>query len=376
MNNVTVGIEERWEDIKGYEGLYEVSTHGNVRSKDRTDANGNVRKGRALKPEITKRGCCLVKLSKDGKTKKYQVHILVAKQFIDNPYFCDCVNHLDENPQNNNVENLEWCTGWYNNCYSFSKHVMCENLITHKRKFYESVNSTVYDGFNKGHVAAVCRGEELKHKDCAFKYITDEKYVIGIDESYKRCGITLMCDKVPVKLVSLDFENCISNTDKRMEIKKELTKICREYRLDKRNCECIVERIRLFSQGRISEDYIIATSSLVAIIIDTLSDYGIKTYSVNTKTWKSAIVGSSKPLDNPYGINPEKYRTILYLRDRGLLKYIVEEYQGKGKKGVVWVKIGGQKVPCKINDDLADSYCIALYGFLPKHKQKIKEERF
>lgn len=372
---------EIWRDIKGFEGYYEVSNYGNVRSKDRVDSSGNRRKGKILKQEVTRKGRCLVKLSKYNKTKKYQVHILVAKHFVDNPYFYDTVNHIDENTLNNRADNLEWCTQWYNNCYSFNKHVICKNLITHKRKFYESVNSTVYDGFNKGHVAAVCRGEEEKHKDCVFKYVTDEKYVIGIDESYSRCGIALMCDKVPIELISLDFKNCINNIDKRAEIKKELTRICREYRLDKRNCDCIVERIRLFSQGRISENYIIATSGLVATIMDVVSEYDIKTYSVNTKTWKSAIVGSSKPLNNPYGINPEKYRTICYLRDKGLLFWIAEEYKGKGEKGVIQANrrlASGkkEKVRIKINDDLADSYCIAMYGFLPKNKQKLKEEKF
>ena len=381
MDKVVIGIDERWKDIKGYEGLYEVSTFGNVRSKERVDSNGRHRSGRILKPEITKNRRLLVKLSKDGRTKKYQIHVLVAKHFIDNPYFYDCVNHIDENPMNNRADNLEWCTLWYNNCYSFSKHVISENIITHERKFYESVNSTVFDGFNKGHVAAVCRGEEEKHKDCIFKYVTDEKYIIGIDESYNRCGITLMCDKVIVELISVDFKNCINNTEKRSEVKKVLTRMCREYRLDKRNCDCIVERIRLFSQGKISESYIMATSGLVSSIIDTVSDYGIKTYSVNTKTWKSAIVGNSKPLNNPYGINPEKYRTILYMRDRGLLHHIAEEYKGRGEKGVIWANrtlTDGkkEKVRVKINDDLADSYCIAMYGFLPENKQKLKEERF
>ena len=357
---------EIWKDVEGYEGLYEVSNFGNVKRIG----------GKILKQEITKKGRCLVKLSKEGKTKKYQVHVLVAKHFIDNPYFYDCVNHIDENPRNNNANNLEWCTSWYNNCYSLSKHVLCENLITHKRKFYESINSTVYDGFNKRHVSAVCRGKENKHKNCVFKYVTNEKYVIGIDESYKRCGLTLLCDSVIVELKSIDFENCINNTEKRNRIKNELTKLCRVYRLDKRNCVCIVERIRLFSQNKISENYIVSTSAFVSVIIDTLSEYNIRTFSVNTKTWKSAIVGTSKPIDNPYGIDPHKYPTILYMRRMGLLGRIAVPYEGRGKKGIIPIKIEGKKVPCKINDDVADSYCIAMYGFLPKGKQDLKEEKF
>lgn len=361
---------EKWTDVKGYEGLYKVSTFGNVKSI------GLNKKERILKPEITKNNRCLVKLSKNGQTKKYQVHILVASAFIDNPYFYEQVNHLDENPQNNNVDNLEWCTGWYNNCYSMEKHLIAVNNVTHERKFYCSVNSTVYDGFNKGHVGACCRGEEVQHKGWSFKYIDNEKYVLGIDQSYTRTAISLLCDGIIVELKSINFENCISNTDKRKEIKKELNRFVRQYRLDKRNAICICERIRLFSQGHISVDYMLSTSALIATIEDVLMRYNLPVYSVETKSWKSQIVGNSKPLDNPYGIDKEKYRTILYLRDKGLLKYIAEPYKGRGEKGVIKVKIDGQRVPCKINDDLADSYCIAMYGFLPKTKQKLKEEKF
>ena len=366
---VVIGTEEEWKDIKGYEGIYQISNFGNVK-------NVSKKKEKILKPEITKKGRCLIKLSKGGKTKKYQIHILVAKAFIDNPYFYDTVNHLDENPLNNRADNLEWCTQWANICYSFEKHLIATNNITHERKFYTSVNSTVYDGFNKGHVGACCRGEENQHKGYSFKYITNEKYVLGIDESYNRTGITLVCDSVLVEMWSVNFENCITNADKRLCIEDKITKIVREYRLDKRNTICIVERIRLYSQGHISYDYIISTAGLIVKIIDTLYPYSIPVYSVETKSWKNAVVGTSKPKENRYGINPNKYPTILYLKQKGLLKYIAEEYKGRGKKGVINVKIGGEKAPCKINDDMADSYCIAMYGFIPKTKQKLKEETF
>lgn len=202
--------------------------------------------------------------------------------------------------------------------------------------------------------------------------------VIGIDQSYTRTGITVLRDEQILMIESIDFERCRNNTEKRERIKRNLNEIMLEmlhkYPYDDR---CVItERIRLRSQGFLSESYIKSTGALIATIIDEAEAFNVPVYSVDTRSWKSQIVGSSKPLDNPYGINPEKYRTILYLRDRGLLKYIVEEYKGKGKKGVINVKIDGKKVPCIINDDLADSYCIALYGYLPKSKQKLKEERF
>lgn len=205
------------------------------------------------------------------------------------------------------------------------------------------------------------------------------KIVIGIDQSYKRTGITVLKDKQIVMMKSINYEGCKNNTDKREMLKSILEGIMEDLDYitnNPHNITVVTERIRLRSEGFISEDYIKATGALVATIIDLFHTYDIPVYSVDTKSWKNNIVGSSKPLNNPYGIDPKKYRTILYLRDKGLLKYIAEEYKGKGKKGVINVKIEGNKVPCKINDDLADSYCIAMYGFLPKEKQKLKEEKF
>lgn len=207
----------------------------------------------------------------------------------------------------------------------------------------------------------------------------DKEVVIGIDQSYTRTGITVLKNKQVYRMKSLDFKECRNNTEKRLEVYtyiETLFKRLLKKEIENKNVIIITERIRLRSQGFLSESYIKSTGALIATIIDVAEIYGVPVYSVDTRSWKSQIVGSSKPLDNPYGINPEKYRTILYLRDRGLLKYIAEEYKGKGKKGVINVKIDGKKVPCIINDDLADSYCIALYGYLPKTKQKLKEERF
>lgn len=210
------------------------------------------------------------------------------------------------------------------------------------------------------------------------------KYVIGIDQSYTRTGITVLKNKEVVEMHSLNFEHCNSNTDKRQLLGTYLCELLLELDSVDNDIIVITERIRLRSQGFLFENYIKVTGALVATIIDVCTPLNIKVYSVDTRAWKSAIVGTSKPLENPYGINPEKYRTILYMRDKGLLKHIAEEYKGRGKKGIINVKMDviegnrkvRKKVPCKINDDLADSYCIALYGFLPKGKQKLKEETF
>lgn len=210
--------------------------------------------------------------------------------------------------------------------------------------------------------------------------------VIGIDQSYTRTGITILEDKKLIKMYSVNFDGCKNNYDKRKALRSVLEsileKLLRKYKPIE--IKCIIERIRTFSGGHMSSQYLITTGGLIVTILDVFLRYDIKVYSVDTKSWKNAVVGTSKPKDNKYGINPNKYPTILYLKQKGLLKHIAEEYKGRGKKGIIGVKMdvveGGKKVkkkvPCKINDDLADSYCIALYGYLPKTKQKLKEETF
>lgn len=202
------------------------------------------------------------------------------------------------------------------------------------------------------------------------------RVVIGIDQSYTRTGVTVLRDKQLVHTMSIDFDTCKDNTEKRYIVKAVLESVLLEFTDNNDNIIVITERIRLRSQGFISENYIKSTGALIATIIDLFNTYDIPVYSVDTRSWKGQIIGNSKPLQNPYGINPEKYRTILYLKNKGLLKYIVKEYKGMGTKGVINVKIEGKKVPCKIDDDAADSYCIAMYGFLPESKQKLKEEKF
>lgn len=106
--------KEIWEPVKGYEGMYEVSNQGRVRSLDRIVKGnwGNERTfpGKILKLETTYQGYKRVRLSKDGKSKRFTAHRLVAETFIGKyPEGC-VINHIDENKSNNQVENLEYVT--------------------------------------------------------------------------------------------------------------------------------------------------------------------------------------------------------------------------------------------------------------------------
>lgn len=102
--------KEIWKDVPGYEGLYEVSNWGNVRS-----LNYRGKKGvHILSPGTDKKGYKRVILFKDDKGTTFQVHRLVASTFLVNPNNLPQVNHKDKNPGNNIVENLEWCSLKYN----------------------------------------------------------------------------------------------------------------------------------------------------------------------------------------------------------------------------------------------------------------------
>ena len=109
-----------WKSIKGYEDLYEISNCGAVRSLTRVVAgkNNSLRtlKGRILKPHEY-RGYLTVELSKDGDSKKFKIHRLVAEAFVQNVNNLPQVNHKDENKLNNRADNLEWCTPAYNSGY-------------------------------------------------------------------------------------------------------------------------------------------------------------------------------------------------------------------------------------------------------------------
>lgn len=119
------------KDIVGYEGLYAVTEDGRVWS---------YRAKRFLK--ATSEGYQSVVLCKDKTQQFFQVHRLVAAAFIPNPLSLPCINHKDENPANNAVSNLEWCTHKYNNNYG-GHNARCGKA--HGRKVYSVELDKVFD---------------------------------------------------------------------------------------------------------------------------------------------------------------------------------------------------------------------------------------
>ena len=117
---------EEWKDVVGYEGLYQVSNFGNIKSLFRYK--------RQLKPVI-RNGYESVKLCKNKNAKFVSVHRVVAEAFIPNPQKLPIINHKDENKQNNCVENLEWCTNVYNINYGNAQEKKAQKFFRSVRKF-------------------------------------------------------------------------------------------------------------------------------------------------------------------------------------------------------------------------------------------------
>ena len=187
-------MKEIWKDIEGFDGMYQVSNLGSIKSL----YNYNQIEERILSPYYNKQtGYYMVNLCKNGKGKTYTIHRLVVKAFIPNPDNLPFVNHKDENKLNNTVyinedgsvdfdkSNLEWCTNKYNINYGSCSEKMRNaklgkfnnklskviiqydfdgNFIKEWSSAAEIVRTTVY---GQGNICACCRGE----RKTAYGYI-------------------------------------------------------------------------------------------------------------------------------------------------------------------------------------------------------------
>lgn len=133
-------MTEVWKDVKGYEGLYKVSNHGKVRS---------VRKQILLKEAKGGREYYRVVLTKNKQKKYFDVHRLVAINFIDNPFKKNCVNHIDENKTNNHHSNLEWVTHKENVNHGTAierKKETMKHSLKFKKLYKPVIGVNVYNG--------------------------------------------------------------------------------------------------------------------------------------------------------------------------------------------------------------------------------------
>ena len=180
------------------------------------------------------------------------------------------------------------------------------------------------------------------------KYKKYNQIIIGVDQSYTRTGISIAADGKLLKVSSIAFRGHRSKSDKRKALSGMIRRILSLNASKAHSVRLICERIRTFSyagKGRdgkgksfLNINYIKCTGALIATLVDVSAEFGIEVYSVDTRSWKSKIVGTSKGGKEP---------TLKYVKSIGF--------------------------DCGKNDDAADSACIALYGFHPKAILK-KEE--
>ena len=171
-------MEEQWKPIKGYEGLYEVSNMGRVKSFNYYNAGITA----ILHPGIDGGGYQFVILQHNGNKKHYKVHRLVAEHFIQNPHDYKYVNHKNEIKIDNNVNNLEWCTLEYNINYGTrTQRATAKNTNgkCSKKVYQYDLNGNLVDvfpsvmeiarkfGYSPGNISMCCRGE----RNIAYGYI-------------------------------------------------------------------------------------------------------------------------------------------------------------------------------------------------------------
>ncbi len=140
---------EIWKDIPGYEGLYQVSNLGRVKSirkRNPTKANPSNRKSVIMKPYSAAARYLGVVLRKDGTSRTCTVHRLVAQTFLPNPLGFPCVNHKDANCFNNRLDNLEWCTQEYNVNHGDANLKRSQSNLEHAPNYGKMVCAYTKDG--------------------------------------------------------------------------------------------------------------------------------------------------------------------------------------------------------------------------------------
>lgn len=180
---------EIWKDVVGYEGLYEVSNFGRVRSvphntfvmrrKDSIPYQHRT-KAKILSTRKNKWGYIKVNLYRNTvrsrEMKTALVHRLVAEAFLDNPNQCKYINHKDENKENNSVENLEWCTASYNNNYGSRKYTRTRRVRQFSlsgellNEFYGLREAERKTGVSHAVISACCSGNRSTSGDYKWEY--------------------------------------------------------------------------------------------------------------------------------------------------------------------------------------------------------------
>lgn len=184
-------MEEIWKDIKGYEGLYQISNNGRVKSLLKVTKFGNrlkVNEEMILKPALGKRGYYVVSLNHNGKSKTFTIHRLIAEAFIPNPLNKKFIDHINTIKTDNRIENLRWVTSkensnniltlkhssestskkWKDGCYNNRNNIHYRKVQQFDKEgnliaTYDSIiEASEITGVERSSISAVCLGTNPK----------------------------------------------------------------------------------------------------------------------------------------------------------------------------------------------------------------------
>lgn len=184
-------IAEEWRDIEQFKGEYQISNFGRIR---------NYRTKKVLKNYISPEGyvCNSLRHSKEERTHTVRVHRLIAEAFIPNPNNYPIINHIDGNKQNNNIENLEWCTAQHNIQHSFDNGLQEPTNIILVGYDYVIAFAMYLNGFLYGEIVERL-GNKVKDR-AVYQALKRKTYLRWYSED--------------------DFKNKVDNLRKQLPVKK------------------------------------------------------------------------------------------------------------------------------------------------------------
>ena len=192
---------------------------------------------------------------------------------------------------------------------------------------------------------------------------------IGIDQSYKRTGISVSADGKLLRVTSVDLSRLKSKTEKRRKLKAVLERCIPAVSEKADSTIILIERVRTFSDGFLSTPYVKSMGALNSIIVDVAFDLDIEVMNVDTRAWKAAVIGTSKPEQNRYGVPDKKWPTVRWCCSKGFRKQLMHEVKGRRQKGT-FVRNG---IKYEFDDDAADSAAISMFWFIGD-RSKLKLE--
>ena len=180
---------------------------------------------------------------------------------------------------------------------------------------------------------------------------------IGVDQSYKRTGVSVAIDGKLANVSSVDLSK-LSKREARARVREAVNKACEWALSHAESCDLVLERTRMFSQKFVSVPYIKSMGALNATIADTAADHGVDSWSVDTRCWKSEVVGTSKGEANDFGVDEKKWPAAKLVISLGFEESVKHAVTGRRSKGTFTDEHG---LKWEYDDDACDSACMALF---------------